>query len=143
MDWAGLREQWRPKVEQCKSAEEFAGVCAELLKPLRNLHVWLTVSGRNVPVFNRPRASNSNPSAHRAILGELKRQGNVQWAVTSDHVGFLAIYGWSDSAIPGQCDEALEEMRGTRGLVLDVRLNGGGSEDLAQEVAGRFLSRQF
>ena len=34
-------------------------------------------------------------------------------------------------------------MRETRGLILDVRLNGGGSEDLAMEVAGRFLSKPF
>jgi len=30
-------------------------------------------------------------------------------------------------------------MRDTRGLTVDVRLNGGGTEPLAREVAGRFL----
>jgi C-terminal processing protease CtpA/Prc len=34
-------------------------------------------------------------------------------------------------------------MRGTRGLILDVRFNGGGSEDLALQVAGRFVSKEF
>jgi RNA polymerase sigma-70 factor (ECF subfamily) len=34
-------------------------------------------------------------------------------------------------------------MRDTRGLIVDVRLNGGGSEDLAMEVAGRFLKARF
>ncbi len=143
VDWAELRDDYRPKALQCKTTEEFARVCAEMLKPLRDLHVWLTVAGRQVPVFNRPRSANSNPSAHRAILGDLNRKGSVQWAVTTNGVGYLAISGWSDPAIPGDCDAVLEEVRDLRGLILDVRLNGGGSEDLAREVAGRFVPREF
>lgn len=59
-------------------------------------------------------------------------------------VGFLAIYGWNTGPeIPAKCDEALEHMRATRGLIVDVRLNGGGDEPTAQKVAGRFLEKQF
>ena len=143
IDWAKLRDQYRPKALQSQSAYAFAAVCADMLKPLRDLHVWLTLAGANVPVFNRPRSANANPSAHRALLGGLHKKGRVQWAVTSDQIGFIAIYGWSGSDTPAQCQEALEQMRATRGLVIDVRLNGGGGEPLAEEVAGRFLDHEF
>ena len=144
LDWTKLRDQFRPPALASRSTYEFAGVCAELLKPLRDLHVWLTVAGADVPVFNRPRAANANPSAHRALLGKLRSQGRVQWAVTPDQIGFLAIYGWNTGPeIPAQCDEALEEMRDTRGLIVDVRLNGGGDEPTAGKVAGRFLAKEF
>lgn len=143
VDWAKLRDQYRPQALQCKTAAEFADLCAELLKPLRDLHVWLTLAGEHVPVFNRPRSANSNPSAHQAILWELEPMDGVEWAVTPDKIGFLAIYNWNSRSIPEQCDRVLEKMRGTRGLILDVRLNGGGSEDLAREVAGRFLAKPF
>jgi hypothetical protein len=114
-----------------------------MLRSLRDLHIWITVAGEDVAVFNRPRSANSNPGAHAAILGKLHEAGRLQWAVTPDKIGFLAIYGWSDQRIPALCHQVLEEMRGTRGLIVDVRLNGGGSEDLAEEVAGRFLEKQF
>ena len=144
VDWAKLRDEYRPKALAAKSAYEFADVCAEMLRPLRDLHIWLKLAGADVPVFNRPRSANSNPSAHAAILGELHQAGrNVSWTVTPDKIGYLVIHGWSDPAIPAQCDEALEEMRDTRGLIVDVRLNGGGSEDQALEVAGRFLAKEF
>jgi C-terminal processing protease CtpA/Prc len=143
VDWAELRAEYRPKALECKTAEEFARVCAAMLRPLRDLHVWLTVGGEQVPVFNRPRSANANPSARHAILGDLKQTGNVQWTVAANGTGYLAISGWSDPAIPADCDAALEEMRDTRALILDVRLNGGGSEDLALEVAGRFLPEEF
>jgi hypothetical protein len=143
VDWAKLREQYRPQALASKSAYELAGVCADMLKNLRDLHVWLTVAGSSVPVFNRPRSANANPRAYRAILGGLKQDGRVAWAVTTNHIGFIAISGWDDPKIPAQCGEALEQMRDTRGLIVDVRLNGGGGEPLAEEFAARFLEKEF
>ena len=144
VDWAKLRGQFRPPALASKSTPEFASVCAEMLRPLRDLHVWLTVAGGNVPVFNRPRSSNANPSAHRAILGGLNEAGRgVRWAVTADRIGFIAIYGWDNPDVPLRCQEALEQMRGTRGLIVDVRLNGGGSEPQSGQFAGRFLKKEF
>ena len=67
----------------------------------------------------------------------------MQWAITTNKVGYLAIYNWGDRQVVEQCYEALDAMLGTRAMIVDVRLNGGGSEDLAEEVAGRFLPADF
>jgi len=144
VDWVKLRDEYRPRAIASQSATEFAEVCADLLKPLRDLHIWITLEGEYVPVFNRPRNANSNPDAHQSILGSLHHIGrNVQWAVTGDKIGFIAIYGWDGPDLPDQCQQALEQMRETRGLIVDVRLNGGGGEDLAREFAGRFVEKDF
>ena len=143
VDWAALKAQKRPLALASGSTYEFAGVCADMLKPLRDLHVWLTVSGAYVPVFDRPRPYNANPYAYQPLLGSLNTSGSsLQWTITSDKIGFMVIYSWSDSSLPELFDEALESMRDTRGLIVDVRFNGGGSEPLAQKVAARFVDRQ-
>lgn len=143
VDWTKLRDEYRPKAIASKDTMEFAGVCAEMLKPLRDLHVWFTVAGEYVPIFNRPRTANSNPDAHSSFFSLHQERHGVQWAVTVDKIGFIAIYGWNDPAVPSECQTALENMRDTRGLIVDVRLNGGGSEDQAMEFAGRFLKEEF
>jgi hypothetical protein len=142
VDWDRLRDQWRPKALACQTSDAFAVVCAEMLKPLRDLHVSLSLAGTDIPVFDRPRAANSNPPAHKHILGDLHVAGRLQWAVTPDKIGFAAIYGWDDGSVPEQFDKALEQMRDTKGLIVDVRWNGGGNERLAQQVAGRFLQKE-
>jgi Peptidase family S41 len=81
--------------------------------------------------------------AYRTILGSLHPDGSVAWAVTTNQIGFIAIAGWSDPKVSTECGEALEQMRDTRGLIVDVRLNGGGSEPLAEKFAGRFLEKEF
>ncbi|HTL18836.1 MAG TPA: S41 family peptidase, partial [Patescibacteria group bacterium] len=144
VDWQDLGRQYRPKALSAKSTYEFASVCAEMLRPLRDLHIWMRAGSTDVPVFNRKRTSNANPGACPALLGELKGAGTaVQWTVTSNKVGYLAIYNWSKPEVVEQCYAALDHMRDTRALIVDVRLNGGGSEDLAGEVAGRFLPADF
>ncbi len=144
VDWTKLRDEYRPKAIVSKSAYEFADIAAQMLRPLRDLHVWLTLAEADVPVFNRPRSANFNPAAIETILGKLQQAGrNIRWTVTTEKIGYIFIGSWSDSDIPTQFERVLEEMRDTRGLIIDVRPNGGGSEALAEKVAGRFLEKKF
>lgn len=144
VDWAKLREEYRPQAIAATSTLEFAEICAQMLKQLRDEHVWLTLAGDYMPVFNLPKKGNSNPSAYPAILGNMHSEGAVvKWAVTDDKIGFIAIYGWNDPDVPDRCQAALEHMRDTRGLIVDVRMNPGGSEDEAMAFAGRFVANQF
>jgi carboxyl-terminal processing protease len=143
INWEKLREQYRPEALECKTAYEFARVCAEMLKHLRDLHIWVTVNGQNVPVFNRPRERNANPSAFEAIIGKLNKAGkHITWGKTAEKVGFIVIDSWTGD-VDEKFDEVLENMRDTRGLIVDVRLNGGGSEPLAGNVAGRFADKEY
>ena len=142
VDWTKLREQFRPPALAAHSSDEFAGICADMLRPLRDLHVSLKLAGTYIPVFEEQQEANSNPSAHKVLLGSLNRTGRLQWAVTSDKIAFLDIYGWDDEGLADQFDKALEQMRDTRGLILDVRWCGGGTETLAQQIAGRFLTKE-
>lgn len=144
VDWSAAREEFRPKAIQSKNVYDFAGICAEMLKRLRDLHVWLTVAGADLPLFNRPRESNFNVAALPSMVGPLQSAGrSVRWAITPEQIGYVFIPNWSDPEIPDRFDEVLEKMRETRALIIDVRPNGGGSEPLAQKVAGRFAQNDF
>jgi C-terminal processing protease CtpA/Prc len=57
-------------------------------------------------------------------------------------VPVLRIRGWGDDPdlpLIATFDRMLEKYRGKRGIVFDVRDNGGGIDALADEVTGRFL----
>jgi C-terminal processing protease CtpA/Prc len=139
VDWTALRSALRPRALQCRDTFELSGVLTELLAPLRDLHVNLSLSGKFIPLFDRPRPANANPAALRVLVPELVGDGEVKWGVAHGRVGVLVIAGWIDDATPRHVDAALEDLRETAGLVVDVRLNGGGTEPLAAKVAGRFI----
>ncbi len=142
VDWAGLYAGYRPRALAATSTYELAGICAEMLSQLHNPQVRLQVAGAEVPVFSRQAAPNGSRSAYGPLLGKPSGRGLVEWTVTGDSIGFLAVHGWLDSAAE-DCNLALERMRQTRGLVLDVRWNTGGNEGLAREASGQFLSVPF
>jgi carboxyl-terminal processing protease len=59
----------------------------------------------------------------------------------TDSLGYIRISRWGGPNLVGQFDQALEEFKDTKGLIIDVRGNGGGSDELADQVNGRFLEK--
>lgn len=73
---------------------------------------------------------------------------SLQWAmspadsgITGTRIGEFGYIGvprlWGQ--VTGPFDQALEELRETAGLVIDLRGNGGGDDRLAEHIAGRLL----
>lgn len=52
-------------------------------------------------------------------------------------VGYIRIAGWGGSDLVADFDRALESFKDCKGLIIDVRGNGGGLDQLADEVNGR------
>jgi hypothetical protein len=140
LDWGAARDRWRPLAERADSAERLAGVLAELLEDLGDLHAWVAVGEEFTPMERPVRHLNGSFRALGGRVGSLKDAGcGLVWGRTGDGIGYAAVNGLTDARLPGAFDEALEALSGTWGLVVDLRYNGGGDELLGRRVAGRFL----
>jgi carboxyl-terminal processing protease len=85
-------------------------------------------------------------SLRRVTLRRERKAGFLEEpAITSrrlgDSVGYIRISRWGGDDLISQFDQALEEFKDCKGLVIDVRGNGGGSDELADEVNGRFIDK--
>ena len=57
-----------------------------------------------------------------------------------DGVPYIVIGGWNTASIrAADFDAAFERFRNSPALILDVRMNPGGNDSLAFEIAGRFI----
>jgi len=143
VDWNQLREQYRPRALAAKNTDEFADVCAEMLHHLRDPHATIQIGGHGIPVYGPSGPVNANPAACEVIVGPIERAGRwIRWGKTKDRIGFIAVDAWGDDQFVDGFDDVLEQMRNTRGLIIDVRLNRGGDEALAQKAAGRFADKE-
>ncbi len=59
----------------------------------------------------------------------------------SDAIGYIRISRWAGDNLIEKFDQALETFKDTRGLVIDVRGNGGGNGQLADLVNGRLTDK--
>jgi C-terminal processing protease CtpA/Prc len=142
LNWTKLKNTCGKKLERADTVFGVAAVIADMLTHLENLHVWVKAGDDWLPGFSRPRPLNANWKATEKIVGPLTKAGNnFHWSRKGD-LGYLNIHGLMDQDLPGQVDQALESLKDTKGLIVDLRFNGGGDELLARKVAGRFVDKE-
>ena len=143
VDRAKLRERYRPRVAVATTSQELATILAEMLDHLEDLHVYVQLNGTYVPGYQRDRPLNANHKALENLIGPITSTGHdLEWGRTGDGIGYVNICKLMDAALPETFDEVLGQMADTKGLIIDLRYNGGGSEPLGCEITGRLLDRR-
>lgn len=142
VDWDALGKQYRKAAGDARSTFMVAALLAELLAHLEDLHVWVRCGNDGLPGYNRVRPLNGNWQATSAKLKEKREVGkDLIWGRTAEGFGYLGVHGLSDPELPKHVDAALEQLKDTQGMVVDLRFNGGGDELLARSIAGRFADK--
>lgn len=141
-DWEALGREYRPRAGRATTHYELAAVLAEMLAHLEDLHISVRAGQEWIPGFARPRPLNANLRAIEPLLGvKPERRGDLSFARTADGIGYVNVFKLSRRDLPDTFDQALAELDDTQALIIDLRFNGGGSEDLATRIAGRFVDR--
>src|SRR5258708_3620286 len=142
VDWPKLREEFRPRASEAADNFELAELLAEMLANLQDLHVAVRVNGFEIPGFVRRYRLNANRQALPRLVGNVVAASrDLAWCVTENGIGYIAVDRLADQNLPKQFGDVLARMDQTRGLVVDLRYNGGGNEQLASEISGSFHDR--
>ncbi|WP_217383215.1 S41 family peptidase [Streptomyces sp. NK08203] len=161
IDWHALRDQYRPRVHAKTTRDELHAVFSEMVKPLYDAHVAVEDGDR---VFAQVRPGTVLPTQELdtkvkkfIVAHDLKGARNLQdfangritYADLPGGQGYLRISGFGGYAGDGapyaaqlaELDRALdtvldqERTRRLKGLVIDLRINGGGSDALGIHIA--------
>jgi hypothetical protein len=142
IDWNAARATYRPRALAATDQRAFIDIIREMLGTLRDLHVTLRdPSGAQTPTYTPQTFTNWN----RAVFDQYKAragwtQGQIDWGHgVIGGVPYIVIGGWGSQSIrTAEFDAAFERYRSAPAMILDVRMNPGGNDQLAFEIAGRF-----
>ena len=144
IDWYAVRSAYRPRAERATNTPDFIEVVREALGTLRDVHVWiLTPDGRFIGTYTPTHRRNWSIAIKAA---QLQRPGWVNvspslYHANLDGVAYIAIATFANGQFDvAAFDAVLDRYRDARAIVLDVRMNGGGNDALAYQVAGRFTT---
>ncbi|WP_411079901.1 S41 family peptidase [Streptomyces sp. cmx-18-6] len=169
IDWKALRDRYRPEVTARTTDDELFAVLRDMIEPLHDAHTSLMAGeGR---AFAGIRADTEPPTREliarieqattESVGGGLRRwgQGTIGYADLPEGLGYLRITRFSGFTEKGdhagdiaELDRALDAVfsrnrttgpRALRGLVIDLRFNGGGSDALTLRVASRLTDRTY
>jgi len=90
------------------------------------------------------------------IDGETKSEKKMAWGLTKEGVGFLQIDAMLDyaegddpnleeelEALNTLLDKVMSDLKDAPSMIIDIRLNGGGSDAISLAIAGRFTGQRL
>jgi hypothetical protein len=166
VDWKAVGDKYRGTITDKTSPDELFGVFRSMVGPLHDAHVFLRgASDKQGFQALREGTTRIDVDAERKIKeliedhyvhGKLKTwcRGRVGYATLPGSVGYLrinAFAGYAEKpdfdahsrALEEALDEALSGAASLRGLVVDVRVNRGGSDVLGVAVASRLAPHEY
>ncbi|MGE5361363.1 MAG: S41 family peptidase [Bacteroidales bacterium] len=166
VDWAATRAKYRPQVTAATTPGDLFSVLSAMIEPLHDAHTSLRASTL-VRTFHGGRAGwapigqDTAGQAFEIIRTKYLQgaprsfcSGNVLYGRTRNNgAGYLRIAAFAGYAGGGfeaearalaeALDAIVEDLRGLKTLVIDVRVNGGGADPLGVMVASRLTDRRY
>jgi hypothetical protein len=168
IDWDAARTRYRPQVHTRTTGKELFAVFRKMLAPLHDAHVSVRAGRTGFYAGIRPGTELPTPDLDRRAVSLIRKhdlkgarlqqfaQGRIGYADLPGGQGYLRLSGFSGYTRSGTyaaerraLDKALdtvltpERTSKLRGLTIDLRINGGGSDLLGLRLASRLTDRPY
>jgi len=146
LDWEEVYDMYRPLVHDNMNNKELFGVLSDMLFELQDGHVNLTSPfdrSRNWDWFlDHPPNFNVNVIYRNYLGGDYRMTGPLHNQLI-DSVLYVYYDSFSKNISSSHLEELMERARGMKGIVIDIRSNGGGSSANAVALASALTGDSF
>ncbi len=145
VDWMDAYNRYRPLVQNNIGSVELFDICAAMLYELKDGHVNLVSSfdrSRNWEWFlNSPENFYYSIIQRHYFKDRQRYIGPLQFLNMGDLI--YVYYGsFANPVSDGNMDLIIANLSGKKGIIIDVRNNGGGNPDNARKIASRFTNEK-
>lgn len=141
IDWDELKNTYRSMLTNNSKEEELFDVLANMLNELRDDHTNLT-SPFNVSRYNVFLTGPENfrqRTIEEFYISDIWRTGAFEHGfLDNDEIGYIRYESFLSEFSDEALDLILNRYQSTKGLILDLRANGGGSIFNIPKILGRF-----
>lgn len=145
LDWQAVYNKYKVRARGDMTSAQLFEVLSDMLAELRDGHVNLSAShdfGRYW-TWHEAYPANFNDTLLRRYLGtDYKIASGLDYRILDDNIGYVRYESFSDGIGEGNLDEVLSFMLLCRGLIIDIRNNGGGDLTNAEKLAARFCQEK-
>ena len=161
VDWDLLYRVYRPMVTAQTTDDELFEIMSNMLTHLNDLHVRLDSkdplrsfrSGKAHEVVLEQFGTIENfihyfkqrPIEKKYLCSELQEnhEGIFAYAWLTDDIGYFHFSKFNDvEKSAAATDEVVDYFKGAKGIIIDVRRNGGGDDKVGKAIADRFADKK-
>ena len=145
LDWNAVYNKYKVRVSDHMTSEQLFEVLTDMLAELRDGHVNLGSSmdyGRYW-AWHEAYPQNFSDTLERRYLGtDYKIAAGMKYRVLDDNIGYIRYESFLEGIGEGNLDDCLTYLALCRGLIIDIRNNGGGELKKKKKLAGRFVQEK-
>ena len=145
LDWNAVYNKYKVRVSDHMTSDQLFEVLTDMLAELRDGHVNLGSSmdyGRYW-AWHEAYPQNFSDTLERRYLGtDYKIAAGMKYRVLDDNIGYIRYESFLQGVGEGNLDDCLTYLALCRGLIIDIRNNGGGELTIAEKLAGRFVQEK-
>ena len=142
LDWNAVYDKYKVRVNNNMTTVQLFEVLCDMLAELRDGHVNLSSSmdyGRYW-TWQEAYPKNYSDTLERHYMGtDYLIANGLHYRVLNDNIGYIRCASFETPIGEGNLDEMLSYLLFCRGLIIDIRNNGGGNLTVAERLAGRFV----
>jgi len=147
IDWDAIHSRFEPGISNAMTDKQFFDTLAVMLDLLQDGHTGITSpfdDHKNSGVFSRgPENLNVRLIADHYSNGWGHQKGSLRHIPLADgQIGYVYYGDFSDIVTDSDMDYILNEYKDTKGLIIDIRGNTGGSADNIFKLAKRFAKNR-
>ncbi|HEY7288162.1 MAG TPA: S41 family peptidase [Vicinamibacterales bacterium] len=165
-DWSAMVVKQRPRVTDSTTPRELFQILKEMIEPFEDAHTSIRAENINQTFSGARRSTNWVDRADRPRAFEIVEQkylraplrswcnGQIQYGRLDGGVGYVRIKSFSGygsqpgfesglTALEEALDAIFADASSWSGLVIDVRINGGGSDPYGLAIASRLTSGEY
>jgi hypothetical protein len=146
INWNGVYDRFAPNVSDTMSQDSLFSVLSAMLYELKDGHVNLsrgTDRSRNW-TWKDDFPDNFNPlfTQRQYLKRDFQITNALRNQILEDSIGYVRYESFGQGVSDDDLDYVLKRMEHTKGLIIDVRDNGGGSMATIFKIMGRFVEKR-
>jgi hypothetical protein len=146
INWYAIREKYAPQVTDKISEDSLFTVLSAMLYELRDGHVNLSTAvdrSRNWTWRdNYPENFNPNFFYRNYLKKDFHMTGSLPNQILPDSIGLVRYASFSSSISDNDLDYVMNRFKDLKGIIIDVRDNGGGAINNVFKLMSRFVEKR-
>ncbi len=146
INWNTIHDRYAPTIQDTMSQDSLFSVLSAMLYELKDGHVNLskgTDRSRNWS-WKDDYPDNFNPlfTQRQYLKRDFQLTNALKNQIFEDSIGYIRYESFGQSVSDDDLDYVLKRMEDTKGLIIDVRDNGGGSMATIFKIMNRFVDKR-
>jgi len=153
VNWDSIYTALKPRINKDMNNQQLYGVLSEMITPLNDIHAFLQPTSDGLPRYESSVFYRTNKVQQDFSIDVVKENylpslvtidDDFHYGILPGNIGYIhfSAFGMPVDFYKMQMEKVMNALKDTKGIIVDIRDNGGGDDIISRYIAGLFVSER-